>query len=117
MPEIALTVAQVLWEERIALERTRPSSAPVGTTSINRHHKNIAEPPQQFAGEKNASEEVAKSDVDESTENQPKSLAEIYRRLNEDNHWALCLSGGGIRSAAFALGILQRFAAQPIAPK
>ena len=37
--------------------------------------------------------------------------------MNEDNNWALCLSGGGIRSAAFALGIIQRFADQPITPK
>jgi hypothetical protein len=47
----------------------------------------------------------------------PSDIAEINRHLNEDNHWALCLSGGGIRSAAFALGVMQRLAAQRVAPK
>jgi hypothetical protein len=51
------------------------------------------------------------------TERRPDSISQIYRQLNEDNNWALCLSGGGIRSAAFALGIIQRFADQSIAPK
>src|SRR5271166_1945239 len=31
----------------------------------------------------------------------------VYKRLFDDNRAALCLSGGGIRSAAFALGIVQ----------
>ena len=30
-----------------------------------------------------------------------------YRKVNEGNQAALCLSGGGIRSAAFALGVVQ----------
>jgi hypothetical protein len=38
---------------------------------------------------------------------------EIYRTLNALNSAALCLSGGGIRSAAFALGIMQSLAAHP----
>src|SRR5258708_15437067 len=76
MPDTALNVAQVLWEERIALART-PAASP----------------------------------------DPPPTNSKSYRCLSDDNHWALCLSGGGIRSAAFALGILQRFAAQPIAPK
>jgi hypothetical protein len=32
---------------------------------------------------------------------------DLYRKLNEADRAALCLSGGGIRSAAFALGIIQ----------
>jgi hypothetical protein len=35
------------------------------------------------------------------------------RSLNGLNSAALCLSGGGIRSAAFALGVIQAFAAHP----
>src|SRR5438309_11445272 len=38
---------------------------------------------------------------------------ELYRALNGLNSAALCLSGGGIRSAAFALGVIQSLAAHP----
>ncbi len=37
----------------------------------------------------------------------------LYRSLNTLNSSALCLSGGGIRSAAFALGVIQALAAHP----
>jgi len=37
----------------------------------------------------------------------------LYRKLNECNFSALCLSGGGIRSAAFSLGVIQALAAHP----
>jgi hypothetical protein len=42
-----------------------------------------------------------------------KSGNELYRALNELNSAALCLSGGGIRSAAFALGVTQALATHP----
>ena len=41
---------------------------------------------------------------------------ELYRALNGLNSAALCLSGGGIRSAAFALGVIQSLAAHPRLP-
>jgi hypothetical protein len=41
---------------------------------------------------------------------QPPPLHEIYLELNRQKAAALCLSGGGIRSASFALGLLQSFA-------
>src|SRR5215510_15079704 len=41
---------------------------------------------------------------------------DLYRSLNGLNSSALCLSGGGIRSAAFALGIMQSLAAHPRQP-
>src|SRR5262249_1349040 len=37
----------------------------------------------------------------------------LYKQLNECKLAALCLSGGGIRSAAFGLGILQALASSP----
>src|SRR5262249_30100736 len=40
-------------------------------------------------------------------------LSEIYLELNKQETAALCLSGGGIRSASFALGVLQCFASDP----
>src|SRR5262245_43611398 len=39
--------------------------------------------------------------------------ADLYRALNRLDTSALCLSGGGIRSAAFALGVIQSLAAHP----
>src|SRR5262245_32979221 len=37
----------------------------------------------------------------------------LYRALHECNSSALCLSGGGIRSAAFALGVIEALAVHP----
>jgi hypothetical protein len=37
----------------------------------------------------------------------PTRRADYYRKARENGQAALCLSGGGIRSAAFALGVLQ----------
>jgi hypothetical protein len=42
-----------------------------------------------------------------------KSGDELYRELNKLDSAALCLSGGGIRSAAFALGVIQALAVHP----
>ena len=49
-----------------------------------------------------------------------KSGGDLYRELHRLNSAALCLSGGGIRSAAFALGVIQALASwtrQPGRPK
>src|SRR4051812_6702409 len=37
----------------------------------------------------------------------------LYRALNKLDSAALCLSGGGIRSAAFCLGVIQALAVHP----
>src|ERR1044072_4812183 len=37
----------------------------------------------------------------------------LYRALNGVNSSALCLSGGGIRSATFALGVIEALAVHP----
>src|SRR5262245_25844347 len=42
-----------------------------------------------------------------------KSGSELYQALNELDSVALCLSGGGIRSASFALGVIQALAVHP----
>jgi len=39
--------------------------------------------------------------------------AALYRALHERNFTALCLSGGGIRSASFALGVIEALAVHP----
>jgi hypothetical protein len=38
----------------------------------------------------------------------------LYRSLYAQDRWALCLSGGGIRSATFALGVLQGLAQKEV---
>jgi hypothetical protein len=86
----ALGLAQVLWDERQALAG-RPLHFPAAQPSA-----------------KEASQDP---------EPRPENILEVYRKLNADNRWALCLSGGGIRSAAFALGILQRFASLQVTSK
>ncbi len=47
-------------------------------------------------------------------EDQPPSEAEYYGRVRKKEQAALCLSGGGIRSAAFALGVLQALSGKRI---
>ena len=44
-------------------------------------------------------------------------LAAIYQRIHEKRPAALCLSGGGIRSGTFALGLLQGFARHKLLDK
>ena len=87
MSDTALNLPAVLWEERRVLSGRQLRFAPRGRTRIQSGRK------------------------------APMTLRKSTAQLNEDNRWALCLSGGGIRSAAFALGILQRFAAQQITSK
>jgi hypothetical protein len=41
------------------------------------------------------------------------SGAELYRELHKRQSSALCLSGGGIRSASFALGVIEALAVHP----
>ena len=48
---------------------------------------------------------------DEPKKQQRNALADTYGILHRQNLTALCLSGGGIRSAAFALGVIQCLAA------
>jgi Patatin-like phospholipase len=43
----------------------------------------------------------------------PDETKALYQRLNGLNRFALCLSGGGIRSASFALGVMQALADHP----
>jgi hypothetical protein len=93
----ALGLSQVLWDERQALAgkplHFAPAQSPVDPAT-----EAAAAQPQQ-------------------PEPQPGDILEIYQALNADDRWALCFSGGGIRSAAFALGILQSFAALRVTSK
>jgi hypothetical protein len=54
--------------------------------------------------------DVRDADQDSATQADSRR-AKFYRALNETNRSALCLSGGGIRSATFCLGVIQALAA------
>ncbi|HEY6520299.1 MAG TPA: hypothetical protein VIZ19_13090 [Roseiarcus sp.] len=59
--------------------------------------------------DKNA--DVRDGDHDGATEADSRRRLKFYRSLNDMNRSALCLSGGGIRSATFCLGVIQALAA------
>ena len=93
--DTAFNLAQVFWDERAALRgEPLPSAAAPDTPESH-----IAAVNKDF------------SQLDAS------DLAGTYRQLNGDNRWALAVSGGGIRSAAFGLGIIQCFADHRVASK
>jgi hypothetical protein len=57
--------------------------------------------------------EIHGFEVPASRDGKPLAGKGLYRELNRLNSAALCLSGGGIRSAAFALGVIQALAVHP----
>ena len=93
--DTAFNLAQVFWDERAALTGDQPPSAAAPNTAASR----IAAVNKDF------------SQLDLS------DLPGTYRQLNADNRWALAVSGGGIRSAAFGLGIIQCFADHRVVSK
>lgn len=116
MSDTALSLHEVLKEERAALAGkplvAGPAVSSGGTTSGQSQLRGSAELPSDAPVGA-----VDSSESNSAAENRDVPEADVYRCLNDDNRWALCLSGGGVRSATFALGILQRFAAQPSPPK
>lgn len=96
MPDNPLTLAQILWEERAAL---------------------AGQPPFSDRAAAEQSDRIAELGGTPFLQLNDNNLAAIYRHLNADDRWALCLSGGGIRSASFALGIVQCFAANSVVSK
>ena len=44
---------------------------------------------------------------DEKRDSRPDNLDEVVKLLHKKDRAALCISGGGIRSASFALGVIQ----------
>jgi patatin-like phospholipase len=51
---------------------------------------------------------------DESCEKTEEESRKFYQNLNKNESAALCLSGGGIRSAAFSLGVIQALASHQL---
>lgn len=122
----ALNLAQVLWEERRALAGTplafppkkeddpAAKAAPVPAAPTP---KPSPTPAYLLTG----AVPLPSADSSPESSSPPTAAAPdlltVYQTLNVDDRWALCLSGGGIRSAAFALGILQRIAALNVTSK
>src|SRR5262245_33957522 len=50
-------------------------------------------------------------------DDRPEYMERVYEYLNSKDRWALCLSGGGIRSATFGLGLLQGLARRNLLTK
>jgi hypothetical protein len=107
----ALNLMQILWDERQALAG-KPLNFPAGPPSTN-----ASDPPRPDTNQEKGPIAGSPAQASQDPEPPPETILEVYRALNADNRWALCLSGGGIRSAAFALGILQRFAALQVTSK
>lgn len=123
----ALNLSQILWEERRALagaplgfppkEENDPTP---GTPPISAPSATGAPPIPPFdlsISNQQPSSKTSPESLPPPTAPVPNQLLTVYQALNADNRWALCLSGGGIRSAAFALGILQRIAALKVTSK
>ena len=87
----ALTTEQVLVEEAIAIHGREKVQSALGAEKIKTIESGAA--------------------VDSSLKK------DLYRTLNALNSAALCLSGGGIRSATFSLGVIQALATHPRAGK
>jgi hypothetical protein len=66
---------------------------------------------QKAAGARSDKNADVHGDRDSDTQADNPRRMKFYRALNETNRSALCLSGGGIRSATFCLGVIQALAA------
>src|SRR5262245_8802404 len=80
-----LCLYEVLEEEYVALHGALPPTYRQAKSEIEREHASKAD------------------------RNEP-LVAELYKQIHRQKRSALCLSGGGIRSATFALGVMQGLA-------
>lgn len=121
----ALNLSQILWEERRALAGVplafppkKDSDAAPGTSPASPAPEPLPVSPFELSvPDQQPSSETSPGTLPSPTDPVPEQLRTVYQALNADDRWALCLSGGGIRSAAFALGILQRIAALTVTSK
>lgn len=119
----ALNLSQVLWEERRALVgeplefAPKKDSAP-GNSPTSAPSASEAAPTPVSATSTPAPQQSSETSPGSSLPPAcPENLLDVFQVLNADDRWALCLSGGGIRSASFALGILQRISALKVTSK
>lgn len=112
----ALNLSQVLWQERRALAGV-PLELPEDKDPLPDSSPKPARSSQPVYPVLDLPAETSPPPLSRPTDRVPGKLLDVYQAFNADDRWALCLSGGGIRSAAFALGILQRIAALEVASK
>jgi hypothetical protein len=91
----ALSTESVLAEEAAAIHGV-PLDSAAAAPSLRDHRRGI----KLGVGDDDA----------EISEEEGKRRREFYRSLNKHDSAALCLSGGGIRSAAFSLGVIEALA-------
>lgn len=112
----ALNLSQVLWQERRALAGV-PLELPDDRAPLPDSSPKPAPSSQPVYPVLDLPAETSPPPLPRPTDPVPGKLLDVYEALNADDRWALCLSGGGIRSAAFALGVLQRIAALEVTSK
>jgi hypothetical protein len=100
-----LSIDEVLAEEAAAINNTRSA------TVVEDLKQEAAK--QQDQRRLNNKDADTRSGEDESPADVARRKA-FYRSLNKLNRAALCLSGGGIRSATFSLGVIQALAAYDV---
>jgi hypothetical protein len=96
-----LSIEQVLAEEVAAIHGVAQGSVTDALRAVP-----TAQAAQFWRGRKDADVRNGKEEDLREVEN----LKAFYRALNKLNRAALCLSGGGIRSATFCLGVIQGLA-------
>ena len=101
----AISIEQVLAEEADAIHGAKQKSA---IEALRAHAS--AQPAESWRARKDAD---TRSGIDEDPTDVERRKA-FYRALNKLNRAALCLSGGGIRSATFCLGVIQALAMYPL---
>ncbi len=97
-----LSIEEALVEEVVALnagigQRGGDDLKALATTQVSERAR-VHRDADSRSGERDSAEDV-------------KRRRAFYRSLNKLNRTALCLSGGGIRSATFCLGVIQALAA------
>jgi hypothetical protein len=121
-----LLLVGVMWAVFLRMDRLpwaapKPPTEPEWTSSVLLQEANAMHgrtPGAEIRQAIDAFDAQRREDFEES--NSDAALNEVspvaYRWLNDIGRTALCLSGGGIRSACFALGVLQALAVHPRRP-
>ena len=91
-----LSIEQVLAEEERALGGRRLEA--------------FADDSRQTAARERTEKDADARDGKDESRDEVERRKAFYRSLNKFNRSALCLSGGGIRSATFCLGVIQALA-------